>query len=145
MVWILVPFGAALTGVAWPPGPWYAALSKPSWNPPNSIFGPVWTALYLLMGVAAWWIWRCKGFAAARGAFVAFFVQLVLNALWTPVFFGLHEIDAALGVIVALWLAIAITVVLFGRHDRVAALLLAPYLAWVGFATVLNAAIAELN
>ena len=125
--------------------PWFMALEKPSFMPPTWLFAPVWTLLYTLMGIAAWRVWRRWGWAGAPGALSAFGVQLALNALWTPVFFGLHDLGMGLVIIVALWLAIAVTIGTFRRKDRLAAWLLAPYLTWVSFATALNAAILMLN
>lgn len=145
LLWALLPFLAALGGAAFPPDQWFAALAKPSWQPPNYLFGPVWTALYLMMGIAAGLVWLRGPAAAVRAALIAFAVQLVLNALWTPVFFGAHALGIALVVIVVLWLAITLTIVLFWRVHRLAAALLLPYLAWVSFATALNAALWRLN
>jgi len=145
VLWILLCFGAAALGALFPPGSWYADLAKPAWNPPNAWFGPVWTALYLMMGVAAWLVWRRKGWRGARVALSLFLVQLVCNALWSWLFFGLHAPLAALVDIVVLWLAILATALAFVRHSRPAALLLLPYLAWVGFATALNFALWRLN
>lgn len=124
---------------------WYAGLAKPSFTPPNGVFGPVWTVLYVMMAVAAW---RVGGVAVAgmRSRAVALFaVQLALNAAWSPVFFGLEAPKAGLVVIAALLLALAATIAAFWRADRLAALLLIPYLAWVCYATALNAAIVVLN
>lgn len=118
---------------------WYADADKPWFNPPNWVFGPVWTVLYAAMAVAAWLVWR-RG-----GDLRIWWVQLALNLAWTPVFFAGELLWPALVVIVALDLAVAATLVAFWRTDRVAGLLLAPYLAWVLFATALNAAIAALN
>lgn len=125
---------------------WYRALAKPSFQPPSWVFGPAWTLLYALMGIAAWRIWR-RGMdqALVRRALGVFLVQLVLNAAWSPVFFGAHEIGLALAILAALWLALVGTIRAFGLLDRPAAWLLAPYLAWVTFALVLNAAILHLN
>lgn len=125
---------------------WYAAIEKPFFTPPGWVFGPVWTILYVLMGVAAFLVWR-RGLAvrAVRVALGWFLGQLVLNALWSPVFFGWHRIGLALIVIVLLWAAIVVTLYRFLRVSRVAALLLVPYLLWVSFATVLNTAIWWLN
>jgi benzodiazapine receptor len=125
---------------------WYATLAKPAFTPPSWVFGPVWTVLYLLMGVSAFLVWqqglRRRAVSVALGWFV---VQLVLNALWSPVFFGLHRIDWALVVIVSLWTALAVTIWSFVRVSLAAGLLLVPYLFWVSFAAVLNAAIWWLN
>jgi translocator protein len=135
--------GAAVTAPAI--ATWYPTIAKPSFNPPNWIFGPVWTTLYVMMAIAAWLVWRRAGFAGARTAFVLFIVQLVLNSLWSVLFFGLHRIDFALLDIALLLAAIVATAQSFRRHSTVAALLLVPYLAWVSFATLLNFAIWRLN
>ncbi len=115
------------------------------WNPPGWVFGPVWTALYAMMAVAAWMVWRRGGFGMQRFPLVLFVTQLALNALWTPLFFGLHRPDLALVDIALLWLAIVSTVATFTRVHRGAAALLVPYLAWVSFATFLNLTIWRLN
>jgi benzodiazapine receptor len=143
--WVLLCFAAATPGALWPPGEWFAALQKPAWNPPGWIFGPVWSALYTLMAVAAWLVWRRGGFAAQGRPLGAFLAQLALNALWTPLFFGLHWPGAAFAEILLLWLAIAWTIAQFWRVQRAAAWLLAPYLAWVSFAAVLNGTLWRLN
>ncbi len=143
--WLLASYSAAATGAFFSPGEWYASLNKPSWNPPGWVFGPVWTALYTMMAVAAWLVWRRGGFAAQRRPLAWFLVQLGLNAAWTPVFFGLQRPDLALVVIVLLWLAIVGTIRAFRPVSRPAAWLLAPYLAWVSFATVLNATLWQMN
>jgi tryptophan-rich sensory protein len=124
---------------------WYPSLRKPSWNPPAWVFGPVWTALYIGMAIAAWLVWRKAGWRGASGALVLFAVQLVLNAAWSPLFFGLRSPLAGLVDIVLLWLAIAATLVAFYRISPLAGALLVPYGAWVSFATALNAAIWRLN
>lgn len=143
--WLLLCFAAAASGAVFMPGEWYAALAKPAWNPPGWLFGPVWSVLYTMMAVAAWLVWMQGGFAVRRGSLMAFLVQLALNAVWTPLFFGLHRPDAAFAVIILLWLAIAWTIAAFARVHRTAAWLLAPYLAWVSFAAVLNGALWRLN
>ena len=125
---------------------WYAALDKPAFNPPSWVFGPVWTTLYTLMGVAAWLVWRAGlDRRAVKSALGLFTVQLALNLAWTPAFFGLESPLLGLAVIVPLWVAIALTITVFSRIDWRAAALLVPYLAWVSFATVLNYAIWTLN
>ena len=122
---------------------WYPALRKPSWNPPNGVFGPVWSALYLAMAVAVWLVWRSGGdVTVAVGLFA---LQLALNVAWSIVFFGQRNPRGGLVVIVALWLAIAATLVVFMSIDTLAGALLIPYLAWVTFASVLNGTIARLN
>ena len=124
---------------------WYPTIAKPSWTPPDAVFGPVWTALYLAMGFAAWRVWRRGPSPRVARALTLFGVQLGLNAAWSPIFFALHRPGIALAVIVALDVAIAVTVRAFGRVDRVGALVLVPYLAWCLFATALNAAIVRLG
>ena len=143
--WLLLCFAAAAPGAVFMPDDWYAALHKPAWNPPGWIFGPVWSALYTMMAVAAWLVWRRGGFAVQRGPLKLFLVQLALNAAWTPLFFGLHWPGAAFAEIVLLWLAIAATIAAFRSVNRFAAWLLAPYLAWVSFAAVLNFILWKLN
>ena len=129
------------------PGDWYASLAKPAWTPPTWVFGPAWTILYAMMAVAAWRLWRRLGARPreSRRALVLFAVQLALNLSWTPVFFGMQRPDLALVVILVLWLAIAATIVAAWKACKTAAALLVPYLAWVTFATALNAAIWRLN
>lgn len=124
---------------------WYAALDKPSWTPPSWVFGPVWTVLYIAMAVAAWLVWRQAGLAAARWPLGLFAVQLGLNVAWSWLFFGLRSPALGLIDILLLWIAIAATLASFWRRTTAAGLLLAPYLAWVTFAAVLNSAIWWLN
>ena len=122
---------------------WYRTLDKPQWNPPDAVFGPVWTTLYVLMGIALVVV-RRAGEDTGRAQLV-FGLQLALNTAWSFVFFGSRDPRAALVVIVLLWSAILVTIVEFGRIRPVAAVLLAPYLAWVSFASVLNAEIVRRN
>ena len=143
--WLLLCFGAAALGGLFMPGEWYASLRKPAWNPPSWVFGPVWTALYTMMAVAAWLVWRHGGFAARRRPLILFLVQLALNAAWTPLFFGLQQPGWAFAEIVLLWLAIAATLAAFRPVSPAAAWLLAPYLAWVSFAALLNFSLWRLN
>lgn len=124
---------------------WYAALSKPVWTPPNSVFGPVWTLLYFLMAVAAWLVWRQSGTRKARSALSLFAAQLVLNLAWSLLFFGLHSPALAFVDILLLWAAILVTLLQFTRHSLGAGLLLVPYLAWVTFAAALNWSIWQMN
>jgi tryptophan-rich sensory protein len=125
---------------------WYGGLVRPPGNPPNWIFGPVWTLLYAMMGGALALVWhRVESSPARRSALVWFAIQFVLNLAWTPVFFGAHHIAAALLVITALLIAIGVTIYHFRRVHRVAAALLVPYLGWVGYATYLNAGYLVLN
>jgi benzodiazapine receptor len=120
----------------------YAALSRPAWAPPSWLFGPVWTALYAMIAIAGWLVWRRAGFGPALLGYAA---QLVLNAAWTPLFFGAARYGWAFAEIVALWLAIGVTVALFARISRAAAWLLVPYWLWVTFAAALNFTIWQLN
>ena len=143
--WLAISFAAAVIGSRFMPGEWYAALAKPAWNPPNCLFGPVWTVLYILMGVAAWLVWRRAGFGGASAALSLFIVQLVLNALWSYLFFGQQRLDFALWDIIALLATILVVTLLFWRLDRVAGALMLPYLAWVGFASILNFVLWRLN
>lgn len=135
--------GGAVTAAS--VGTWYPSLAKPPFNPPNWIFAPVWTALYFIMAIAGWRVWRRDGFAKARAALALFALQLALNLCWSIVFFGLRSIGAALVEIVVLLLAILATTLVFWQRDRVAGMLFIPYVAWVAFATVLNAALWQLN
>jgi len=138
-------FSAAFMGALFPPGDWYAGLNKPSWNPPGWVFGPVWSALYAMMAVAAWLVWQRGGFGAQRRRLVWFIIQLALNAAWTPLFFGWHLPAIAFGEMLLLWAAIAATLRAFFQINRLAGWLLAPYLAWVSFAAALNFTIWKLN
>lgn len=124
---------------------WYETLTKPTWNPPNWIFGPVWTTLYLAMAVAAWLVWRQGGWAGSKVPLILFGVQLALNTLWSCLFFGLHSPGLAFVEILLLWSAIAATMVAFLFRSKAAALLFVPYLAWVTFAALLNFTIWRLN
>jgi len=143
--WLALSFTAAAIGGFFLPGEWYAGLRKPSWNPPNWIFGPVWTVLYATMAVAAWLVWRRGGFAGQRFALSFFLMQLLLNALWSPLFFGLRNPGLAFVNIVLLWLAVLATVFAFWKTRPLTGALLVPYLAWVTFASVLNFALWRLN
>lgn len=134
--------GGLVIGVLNSPGAWYAGLAKPVFNPPAWIFGPVWTLLYIAIGIAGWRVWRL---APRSGAMGLWWLQMALNFLWSPMVFGWHRLDLGLGVIVALLLAILGFIASARRVDRLAAWLFAPYLAWVSFATLLNAALFALN
>ncbi len=124
---------------------WYANLSKPFFNPPSWVFGPVWTILYILMGIALYLIWQEQKSKKRNRAMRVFFFQLFLNAIWTPIFFGWHQIGLALFVIFLLFVSIVWTMRLFFKQSKTAAYLLIPYLGWVGFATILNASLYVLN
>lgn len=123
---------------------WYAGLTKPYLNPPSWVFGPVWTLLYLLMGVSLYFVWKSNSPKKSRAMWM-FSAQLVLNAIWSPVFFGYHSVSGALAVIVLLWAAIALTIFIFSEISKIAAYLLAPYILWVSFAVYLNFSIWMLN
>ena len=124
------------------PGEWYAALHKPPFNPPNWIFAPVWSVIYVLIAVAGWRTWERERYGVAMALWGA---QMFLNFIWSPVFFSAHRIDLALAVIVALLISIAGFIAVCWRTDRAASLLFLPYAAWVSFATLLNASIWLLN
>lgn len=126
-------------------GDWYVALRKPSFNPPSWVFGPVWTALYIAMGVAAWLVWRRQGAPGVWTALAVFGVQLALNVLWSYLFFGLRLPGVAFAEILVLWAAILATILLFRPISPLAAWLLVPYLAWVSFASLLNFSLWRLN
>ena len=124
---------------------WYQTIKKPTWNPPNKIFGPVWSALYLMMALAGWMVWERlpqKGFSVPM---VLFFVQLVLNTFWSVIFFGLRSPGWAFVEVVILWIGITLTMVSFWAVYWVAGVLFLPYLLWVSFAAILNFTIWRLN
>ena len=124
---------------------WYDTLNKPTWNPPSWIFAPVWTTLYGLMGIAVWLVWRGGTREQVRPAITLFIVQLLLNGVWSVLFFGLQSPVVALVEIVVLWLAIVATTVFFFRRSPIAGGLMTPYLLWVSFASLLNFTIWNLN
>ena len=124
---------------------WYRGLAHPAWTPPDWVFGPVWTFLYLAMAVAAWIVYRRFGWAGARVALLLFGAQLVLNAAWTALFFGLRVPVIAFEEIIFLWVAILATMIAFGRKSAVAGVLMALYLGWVTFAAALNFAVMRMN
>jgi len=149
IVWILLSeLAGVLGGLATAPAipTWYATLVKPTWTPPGWVFGPVWTVLYALMGIAAARVWiRHRQTSAGKRSLALFGAQLALNAEWPVLFFGLKAPGAALVSIVILWATILALIVRWWRLERTSAALLIPYLAWVSFATALNAAIVRLN
>jgi translocator protein len=125
---------------------WYPSLRKPPGNPPASYFGPVWTVLYILMAIAAWNVWRVgDGWSGASSAITVYLIQLALNAAWSTIFFGLRSPALALLEIILLWAAIVASIILFWRVSTLSGALLIPYLAWVSYATYLNAGIWKLN
>lgn len=145
VVSLLVCFGAAFIGSRFLPDEWFGKLKKPGWNPPNWLFAPVWTILYILMAISAWRIWEVAGFAGAAIPLVLFALQLALNAAWSALFFGRHRPDLALADIVVLWFAILATTLAFYSVDQLGATLLIPYFAWVSFASLLNLEIWRMN
>jgi translocator protein len=142
---LALSFAVAGLGGLFRPGAWYAELLKPAWNPPSWIFGPVWTVLYATMAVAAWLVWKRGGFLQQSTALSLYFLQLLFNALWSPLFFGLRNPGLAFLDISLLWLALVATVIAFWKVHRLAGALLLPYLAWVSFAAALNLSIWQLN
>jgi translocator protein len=150
-LFLVLSLSAGVAGALFSPGfstsaaHWYAALVKPAWVAPQNWFPPVWTLLYVLMATAAWIVWRERYHRGRAAAITAYCVQLLLNSLWPPVFFGLKNIDAGLFEIVALWLAVGWTIREFARVKSVAALLLVPYFLWVTFIAAINLAIWKLN
>jgi benzodiazapine receptor len=143
--WMVFCFSASATAVFVSTGSWYAGVHKPAWNPPNWVFGPVWTTLYLMMALAAWLVWRDGGWQRRAVPLGLFVLQWVLNTAWTPLFFGLHRPGVAAVDIALLWVVLITTLILFWRTDKRAGGLMIPYLAWVTFAAVLNVTICRLN
>jgi tryptophan-rich sensory protein len=145
--WLLLSFATAGVGglASARAGAFYQQLTRPGWAPPSSLFAPVWTVLYLLMGVAAWIVWRERGFAGARAALSLFIIQLLANALWTWIFFAWRQGALAFAEILILWILILSTLLAFWRVRKVAALLMLPYLAWVGLAAALTYRVWQLN
>ena len=145
LLFLALSFLPSLTGAFFPPGPWYAGLDKPAFTPPGWVFGPVWTVLYASIGAAGYLAWTAGGPGRRLPAFTAYGLQLALNALWTVLFFGLRQPLWALADLSALLLASVATALLFWRLRRAAGLILLPYLGWLSFAWLLNAAIVRLN
>ena len=147
VAWLAVTFVAAAVGAlaAVDAPAFYGQLAKPAWAPPAAVFGPVWSVLYLLMGFAAWLVWRQRPAERVDGALGLYLVQLVANALWSWLFFGWRQGGLAFGEVLLLWLLIAITTGAFWRIQRLAGVLLMPYLAWVGFASALTWATWQRN
>lgn len=149
LAWVVAVMAAGATmGVLFGPDGWYATLQKPTWNPPNWLFGPVWTTLYALMGVSCWLVSREPGAAAVterRKAWWAFALQALLNLAWTPLFFGLHSPGLAFVCITLLWLAALWMTIAFGRVRPMAGYLQLPLLGWISFALLLNGTIWLMN
>lgn len=147
IAWLAICFIAAAIGAvaSVQAGTFYLSLSRPTWAPPASVFGPVWTALYALMAIAAWLVWREGGYSNARAALNLFVAQLALNAVWSWLFFAWHLGGAAFVDILLLWALLVATLISFWRIRPLAGALLVPYLLWVSFAAVLNYAVWKLN
>ncbi|MEQ8825001.1 MAG: TspO/MBR family protein [Filomicrobium sp.] len=141
-VFLVLTTLVASAGSAFQPGEWYEALAKPEWTPPNWIFGPVWSLLYLMIAIAGWLIWRSQGLGLPL---LLWLMQLALNGLWSYLMFSENDIGLAMTDITALWIVIAAFILTSWRINRLAALLFIPYLAWVSFAAALNFAILQLN
>jgi translocator protein len=142
VVFIVLVVATASTGILFQPGAWYEGLSKPGWTPPNWLFGPVWSVLYLMIAVAGWLVWRIEGAGLAMLLWVA---QLILNGMWSWLFFGRRRMDLAFVDVVALWLAIAGFILAAWPVSGMAALLFVPYLVWVSIAGALNRAVWRMN
>lgn len=145
LVFMLASGAAAVTGIFFRPGAWYRDLAKPPWRPPDWLFGPVWLVLYISIAVSGWLIWRQWGIDGVALALGVFAVQLVLNALWSAIFFGLRRPDLAFIEVLCLWVSIIATIAVFHPIDAAAAYLLIPYALWVSFAAILNYSIWRLN
>jgi tryptophan-rich sensory protein len=148
LFWLAICFVAAGLGARWTTGEitgWYRTLARPAIAPPNWVFGPVWTLLYALMAVAAWLVSQAAPSPLRTWALALFLLQLGLNLTWSLIFFRQHAVGLALAEVVILWVAVGVTTQVFGRVAPAAAWLMAPYWAWVTFATVLNAAFWRLN
>jgi translocator protein len=145
IIWAMITFLAGFIGSRFMPGEWYTHLAKPSFTPPNWIFAPVWTLLYIFMAVAAWLVWKDHGLAKAEIPLSLFILQLGLNAMWSWLFFGLHKPGMAFLDIIALWICILAMILTFWSHSRLAGALMIPYLAWVSFASALNFAVWQMN
>ena len=143
--WIVLSFGVAGESGAARPGAWYRGINKPSWNPPDWVFAPVWSLLYTLMGVAAWLVWQQRAETAVQLALGLFVVQLLCNALWSWLFFGWHRMGVAMLELMVLWCLILATIVAFWQVRPLAGGLLIPYLTWVSFAGFLNYTLWRLN
>ncbi len=148
LIWVALCFAGAGVSGSWTANEidgWYRTLHRPSIAPPDWVFGPVWTLLYALMAVAAWQVWQSAPSAPRTWGLTLFLGQLALNFAWTWIFFRQHAIGAALAEIVVLWAMIAVTTLMFARVSPAPAWMMAPYWAWVTFATVLNGAFWRLN
>jgi tryptophan-rich sensory protein len=145
VLFICVAFLPSFGAVFVKTGGWYEALNKPLWNPPAYVFGPVWTILYLLIGLAGYFAWTRGSRETRTAAITVWGAQLFVNALWSPLFFGLHRSGWAMASLVFLWLLVLLCIGLFSQRSRLAAGLMIPYFLWISFAGALNAAIMALN
>jgi tryptophan-rich sensory protein len=138
-------FVTASSGAIFTPGPWYESLNRPSWRPPNWLFPPAWTVLFVTIAIAGWMVWRVAGLEGAIIPFAIYALQLVLNFAWSALFFGLRRPDLAFAEVLFFWASILATIIAFHGVDPAAGWLLVPYLCWVTFAAVLNFAMMRLN
>jgi tryptophan-rich sensory protein len=145
VVFFMACLAAASTGIFFRPGRWYASLQRPSWRPPDALFGPVWLVLYVMIATSGWLVWRDAGLAGAALPLAVYTLQLVLNGLWSWLSFGLRRLDLAFFEMGALWLSILATILAFQPISATAAWLLVPYLAWVSFALFLNFTLWRMN
>jgi tryptophan-rich sensory protein len=144
-VFALLALAAASSGAVFTPDAWYRAMNKPSWTPPDWVFPTVWTPLYVMIATSGWLVWREAGLAGAALPLAVYLVQLVLNAGWSAIFFGMKKPGLAFAEVLGLWLSIALTMLLFWPISTTAALLLAPYLLWVTIASALNFQVWRMN
>lgn len=141
----LACFAVATTAAMFRPGAWYESLRKPWWRPPNWLFPPAWSLLYVMIAVSGWMIWRERGFMDAALPLGVYALQLLLNGLWSPIFFGMKRLDLAFYELIGLWLSIVACILLFAPISATAAWLLVPYLGWVTFAGYLNYTVWQMN
>ncbi|WP_291294996.1 TspO/MBR family protein [Elioraea sp.] len=141
----LACFIVATTAAVFRPGAWYESLRKPWWRPPNWLFPPAWSALYVMIAVSGWMVWRERGFAGAALPLGVYGLQLFLNGLWSPIFFGMKRLDLAFYELIGLWLSILACILLFMPISSTAGWLLVPYLGWVSFAGYLNYTVWQMN
>lgn len=143
--WLALCFAAARINAIFPPGEWFDSLTKPSWMPPRELIGPIWIVLYVLMAISAWLVWRKKNVRGAYIAIAIFSIQLLFNAAWSWLFFGMRLKGVAFVEISILWVLILVTIRAFWNYSRAASVLLIPYLIWVAVAAALNLSLWRLN
>lgn len=144
-IWLGICFATATIGGMAKPDTWYRNINKPTWNPPNWVFAPVWTILFIMMAIAAALVWSRRDTPGAGLAIACFVLQLVLNATWSWLFFGFHRPDLAFFEVIPFWFVIVLTTVLFWRISPTAGRLMVPYILWVGFASYLNFVLWRMN